>query len=273
MISRRFKKYTPFISAGLKISLSYRLDFICYRLGDILEAVVTYFLWISIFNSSNAVTIGGFSIQQMKLYVFLSFFVSVITKTGVSDNIGEEVKDGSISMRLLKPINFVDTYLFSEIGIKLLQIIMLAVPIFGGILIFQSMNTSSVPVNFLNILFFAFSAILSYFINFYFNVCFGFTAFVSKNLWGARVMKQAIIAFMSGSLIPLSFFPKIIATVLQIFPFGSFVYTPVMIYLGKYQELELLEVLGIQLFWTLAFYLLSRFIWSVVISKLTIQGG
>ena len=48
MISRRFKKYTPFISAGLKISLSYRLDFICYRLGDILEAVVTYFLWILI---------------------------------------------------------------------------------------------------------------------------------------------------------------------------------------------------------------------------------
>ncbi|MEB3365588.1 ABC-2 family transporter protein [Lactobacillus sp. R2/2] len=38
-----------------------------------------------------------------------------MTKTGVSDNIGEEVKDGSISMRLLKPINFVDTYLLVKL--------------------------------------------------------------------------------------------------------------------------------------------------------------
>lgn len=273
MILSKLKKYLPFISSGIMISLSYRLDFIGYRIGDLLEAVITYFLWVSIFNSSRSITLGGFTVQQMKLYVFLSFFVGVVTKTGVSDNIGDEVKDGSISMRLLKPINFVDTYLFSEIGIKLLQIIMLAVPIFGGILLFQSLNQQSMPINLWNILFFIVSLILSYFINFYFNVCFGFTAFVSKNLWGARVMKQAIIGFMSGSLIPLSFFPKTVGKILQLFPFGSFVYTPVTIYLGKYNQAQLRGVLGLQLFWVLAFYLISKLIWSLVISKLTIQGG
>lgn len=40
---KRFRQYRPFIDAGIQGSMAFRLDFLLFRLGDILGAVVTYF--------------------------------------------------------------------------------------------------------------------------------------------------------------------------------------------------------------------------------------
>ena len=64
-----------------------------------------------------------------------------------------------------------------------------------------------------------FSLTIAYLINFFFNICFGFSAFVFKNLWGSNLLKTSIVAFMSGSLIPLAFFPKVVSDILSFLPF------------------------------------------------------
>ena len=64
-----------------------------------------------------------------------------------------------------------------------------------------------------------FSLTLAYLINFFFNICFGFSAFVFKNFWGSNLLKTSIVAFMSGSLIPLAFFPKVVSAILSFLPF------------------------------------------------------
>lgn len=117
------------------------------------------------------------------------------------------------------------------------------------------------------------SLLLAFLINFYFNICFGFSAFVFKNLWGSNLLKNALVAFMSGSLIPLAFFPKVIATVLGFLPFSSLVYTPVMIVIGKYRFEQIGVALGLQFFWLMVMMLLSHVIWKQVQDHLTIQGG
>ena len=95
-----------------------------------------------------------------------------------------------------------------------------------------------------------FSLTLAYLINFFFNICFGFSAFVFKNLWGSNLLKTSIVAFMSGSLIPLAFFPKVISDILSFLPFSSLIYTPVMIIVGKYDASQILQALLLQLFWS-----------------------
>ncbi|MBP2057511.1 ABC-2 type transport system permease protein [Lactobacillus colini] len=269
----RLQKYLPFAKAGIKISTTYKLDFLCYRFGDMLEAIITYFLWLSIFNSSSSNRISGFSFNEMKLYVFVSFFISIIIKTGVNESIGEEVKDGSISIRLLKPINFVNTYLFTEIGIRLLQIFLLGIPIIifitGSYIIFKI----KLYYNFLYIIAFVISFAISYLTNFYFNVCVGFSSFTLKNTWGSNLFKQAIISFASGSVIPFNFLPNVISNILQFMPFSSLIYFPTMIYLGKYTPYKLLNILIFQIFWLIFFYILSKVIAKVALKKLEIQGG
>ena len=54
---------------------------------------------------------------------------------------------------------------------------------------------------------------------------------------------------MSGSLIPLTFFPKVVSDILSLLPFSSLIYTPVMIIVGKYDASQILQALLLQLFW------------------------
>lgn len=176
-------------------------------------------------------------------------------------------------MRLLKPIDFNATYLFEEIGHKVVSAGIIAPPLLGGIIIYQVSHPQVITFNILNFFLFIISIFLAYFINFYFNVCYGFSAFVFKNLWGSNHMKNVIVAFMSGTLIPLAFYPHVLEQFLQFFPFASLVYTPVMIYMGKYSLNQVLMVFILQVFWFVFFVVLSKGIWRITIKQLNVQGG
>lgn len=76
------KRYVPFIRAGIQSTLSYRTDFFLYRLGDVLTAFVTYFVWQAVFLSSPHPQLGGFTINQMVLYIFLSFLTTELSSSG-----------------------------------------------------------------------------------------------------------------------------------------------------------------------------------------------
>lgn len=266
-------KYFSFFRAGVQRSLANRLNFLFYRLGDICGALISYYLWQAIFNSSPQGSLGDFTVQEMGLYVFLTFFSNIVSSTYVSSGIGQEIKDGSIAMRLIKPIDFISTYLFDEIGFKSMQVLISALPILGGLLIFQLLIPNILTFNIFSFFLFIISLIFSYLLNFYFNICFGFSAFILQNLWGANVVKNSVISFMSGTLIPLSFFPSAFGEFLKVLPFSSLVYTPVMIYLRKYNFEQIVIAFTLQICWCLFFYLMARIIWKIVIKHVVVQGG
>lgn len=272
-MTKRLHKYLPFIQAGGQEVLAYRTNFYLRLISQSLGAFVTYFLWQSIFLSANHPSLNGFTLPQMVFYVFLSFFTSLITSSGGNWSIGDEVKDGSIAMRLLKPVSFSGTYLFQELGEKMMTLGLVAIPFIIGLVLFQIFNPAAGVFNVGNILLYLISSLFAYLLNFYFNICFGFTAFIFKNLWGSNMMKNSIIAFMSGALIPIAFFPHDIAVVLQFFPFASLIYTPVMIGMGLYRGSQFLMVIFLQVFWLLFFFVLEKIIWRVTIIRLNIQGG
>jgi ABC-2 type transport system permease protein len=125
----------------------------------------------------------------------------------------------------------------------------------------------------LTFLIYLLSCVLAYLVNFFFNICFGFLAFVVKYLWGANMMKACVVGFLSGTIIPLAFLPKPLETAFLILPFASLNYTPVMIYMGKYTGLEMLWYMGLQLFWVFAFWALSKLLWKLSVKRLCVQGG
>ena len=268
-----FRTYLPFFRAGYQEVLAYQGNFLIYRLADATFALVAYFLWRAVFSSSTSPNLGGFTLPEMIIYVFLSFYLATLTASYASGNIGQEIKDGSIAMRLLKPVNYSLTYFFEEIGSKLLQVGFMTVILLGGIVTFQLTHPQVLAFHLGNFALFVLSSLLSYLISYYFDLCFGFTAFIFQNLWGANNMKSTIVNFFSGTLIPLAFFPPLVASIFSFLPFASLIYTPIMIYLGRYNAHQLLIAFVIQAFWAIFFYVLSKIIWRAVIGHLTVQGG
>ncbi|HFX4056262.1 TPA: ABC transporter permease, partial [Streptococcus pyogenes] len=240
------KHYYAFIKLGLQQAISYRTNFYLYRIGDVLGVLVSIYLWKAVFLSSKVEEINNFNSEKIIYYIIISYITQLFVQTTCSIMIGEDVKEGSISMRLLKPVDLITTYLFTEIGEKLMVLFTLGIPITTIMIIIQCKSNTTIVLSLLHIIFYIFSIINAYLINFYINICFGFSSFILKNLWGVNFLKNVIVSFLSGSVIPLSFFPDKFGQILQFLPFSSMNFVPVMLFLGKYNALSSIRVILVQ---------------------------
>ena len=265
--------YKPFTRAGVQSSMEYRASFMFFALGESLYCFVMYFIWKAVFMSSGNPTFMGFNMTDMTVYVFLSNIVGFLTATDSTDNLADEIHDGSIIMRMIKPVNVDYSLLAFEIGNKVMIITCIFLPVMLGVEVYRYVVIGHIAFDIVNFLIFTLSVILSYLLAFYLNLIFGYLAFFLMNIWGFTILKSSIIKFFSGALIPLAFFPGIVRTVFEQLPFASLVYVPTMIYMGKYTSAEIWFVLAKQVIWLFVFVFISRMIWKWAQQRLAVQGG
>ena len=85
-----WRRYKPFINAGVQELITYRVNFILYRIGDVMGAFVAFYLWKAVFDSSQESLIQGFSMADITLYIIMSFVTNLLTRSDSSFMIGEE---------------------------------------------------------------------------------------------------------------------------------------------------------------------------------------
>lgn len=271
---RKFLRiYLPFTRAGLQEAIIYRMNFLGMFVGEMIYCFVFYFIWRAVFNSSSQDTFMGFSMLDMVVFLFITILVRFVVDSDGTYQVGEEIRDGSFVMRVIKPVDFELTFLFQELGSKMTLIPLVFFPIIIGVEIYRYAQSGVVMFNMTLFLIFLVSIILAYLISFYLSICFGFIAFWLKNLWGISILKDNIINFLSGAIIPLAFMPDVLRQILELLPFASLSYTPVMIYMGKFDTQQIMISVGLQIFWLLAFFGLSKLIWVKAVKHITSQGG
>ena len=272
-VKRFFRTYRPFTRAGIQEMITYRVNFICHFIGNIMAAFIMFFVWKAVFLSSDSETFMGFSMEDMVVFLFISFLTEYMTYSDGAYVVGEEIKDGAIAMRMIRPCSFEMCFLFQELGVQIINASMIFVPMVAGVEIYRYAATGAVRFEIGYFLLYLLSVVIAYMINFYFNVCYGFMAFFFKNLWGTTLIKDTLVSFLSGGIIPLAFLPGGLAAVLNYLPFASLRYTPVMIYMGMYPAGEIAWRIGLQLCWLLVMWGLSKLIWNSAMKHLAIQGG
>lgn len=273
----KFKKfmrtYTPFTRAGMLESVAYRANFFCFLIGEIMSCFIMFFVWKAVFMSSDADTFMGFCMEDMVVYLFITFLTGYLTYSDGTYAIAMEIKDGSIAMRMIKPCSFDMCFLFQELGNKIINVLFIFAPIVIGVEAYRWYITGACQFDIVNFLLYTVSLVLAYMISFYFNVSYGFMAFYLKNLWGADILKEVIINFLSGATIPLAFMPQLLGKILNILPFASLSYTPVMIYMGMYSGVEIAIRMAMQVFWLCFMIVMSKLVWNHAVKRLCSQGG
>ena len=117
------------------------------------------------------------------------------------------------------------------------------------------------------------SLIMSMTLLFFIEFCIGLIAFYTINAYGMHFMKEAILSFFSGAVIPIVFFPDWLKTITYLLPFKDIVYTPVSIYLGLIAGEELSQALFSQMIWVFILLMITMVFFRVSIKKVTVQGG
>lgn len=271
-MNRLFRTYLPFTKGVVQGFMAYRANFYVYILGDMFQTVVLLYIWFAIFSSASSSTIQGFTYSDMIGYVVMSTLTSLLIANDVHWDIAQDVQSGSIAMNLIKPVNYQILKFFFALGNIFINLTFLFLPLWGGYTIYDFLANGALP-DMMMLMVYIFSVCLSALILFYINFLFGLAAFFVEYVFGFIFAKEAIMRLLSGQLIPLAFFPPGILAVFKFLPFAGLVYTPTMIYLGKYTGDDLIFHIAVQAAWILILAAITQMIWLRAVKRLTILGG
>lgn len=269
---KRLRIYLPFATNELKRKMAYKGAFYLFILISLFKSFISYYLWMAVYGSSDRAVIGGLSQSEMIIYVFMVYVTSSMM-IPISDAISEDVVKGTVAMNLIKPIDYRFSLIARAAGGMAYNFLAPGVFIWIGVEIYKVAVLGLAPVTVARIILYLISCTMSFLIYVLFDFCFGMVAFFTTYIFGLMMVQEALLGFLTGQLIPISFFPQAVQTLFEFLPFSSMVYTPVMIYLGKYSGEMLVFVLMRQAVWIVILYTLGSMIWKKVTRRLVVLGG
>ena len=270
---KRLRIYLPFAVNELKTQLSYKGAFYLFMVISTFGVFVSYFLWSAIYASSDSAVLGGLTREEMIVYIFMVYVTSSMVTVSISDWVSEDVVKGSVAMQLIKPIDYRLSLVVRAFGLMIHRFLAPGVFIWIGMELYKYfvLRLPFTPLG--NIVLYLGSCMMSFLIYVLFDFCVGMIAFFTSYIFGLLMVKEALLSFLTGQLIPLSFFPIAAQRVFEFLPFSSMIYTPVMIYLGKYSAEMLVFVLLRQMVWVVLLYGLGSLVWRLVVKRLVVLGG
>lgn len=268
---RMLKTYMPFMRASIQEAVEYKFDILTYGFGMSMMTFVLYYLWNAIYAASGNGMIQGFTMTDMTVYIILNNFMMLFMDTDTIWFVAREVIDGSIAMNLIKPVNYHVRVFFRQLGESAVKAMMLLLPTIIGLLTYRFLK-EGISVSPVMLIQFTLSVILGYLVVFLFDFMLALTAFYTMNVWGVGMTKGALIRLLNGALIPLVFFPAWAQKLFEFMPFKSMIYTPVMIFLNKFDQ-SILVSMGMQLVWIGLLVFANMAIWKHATKRLTVQGG
>ena len=243
---------------GFKIALKYKFNILFFVVLAPLSLLVWYYLWKSIFEYTGSTVIQGFTLVQMTGYFVLSMIVGMFTWSEIDKWMEQDIRTGHITTWILKPLSYFSQAMFLEFGITWMVFMLQTIPVIIIGFVFFSLEIAPL----LNILGFVISLFLAFFLTFNFTFLIGLTSFWMKNITGIRRLRRILVMFLSGGMIPLTFFPEVFQNIFHFLPFEYMRFVPINIYLGTYTPMTIFLKLGLQCLWILIIYTLIGLIWK-----------
>ena len=277
-IIRFFRKYIPFSKSGVLDLLAYKASLYSWFLISSLSLICTFFLWVAIYRNSPNDSINGYTLNEMLTYVcFINVGGFGVSAGDTHGKISDEIKDGTIAMQLIKPISYRLRFVFITLGNYFGTMLIFTLPLltvvsivlhFTGIFVI-----TSIWQFLLRTILFIVAQIIGCILYDGINYFFGLCTFYTMASFGMFQLKEVIIRFLSGAMIPLAFFPSWIKNIVSYSPFASIGQNPTLILLGKLDYPEIFINLLIALGWIVCLELLNALFYSRAIKNITIQGG
>ncbi|HET7099314.1 MAG TPA: ABC-2 family transporter protein [Patescibacteria group bacterium] len=252
-------KYWQIFKISLTQELAYRLNFIMWRLRNIIQILVFFFLWDAVFLGTNQ--IFGYTRIQIFTYAFVLIIVRAIIFSIRSNDIAGQVANGELTNMLLKPINYFKYWITRDFAYKFLNIIFGIVEVFGLILILKpNIFLQTNPFYFIA---FIASLIIAIFIYFIILSIASFVPFwVPEIAWGAQFLTLTIVEFLSGASFPIDVFPNYIYQFLRFTPLPYLIFIPIKIYLGNFSYSLVFQSLVIGIIWVFILWRISNEVWK-----------
>lgn len=275
------KRYLPFYKAGAINTMAYKFNLFIWLIVSVFEVACVVFLWFAVYsNSPDGMdsVINGYSFKEMITYlVSVNIFGFCTSNSNTLWTIDDEIKNGTIAMAFTKPISYRKRFVFTTLGIASMQFALVGLPLFviayTVFVLIGFISVASVGVLLADIVLFLISAVIAVLLMDCINYIFGVLCFYTSSSFGVNSIKEVIVSFLSGTLLPISFFPSVFSTIVSYLPFAGMSQNPVRILLMQVSLGEGLEAIGISLIWLIVLEATAKGLFAHASKKVTVQGG
>lgn len=254
------KKFLAVIKAFWQRSFAYRFTIFAYRIGELAEILIVVLMWQAIYSGGNGTIIKGFTEAEMITYVLVGNFFTMIVRNFLSNIIAIDIKEGRLSMYLIRPMRYFSYVLSREIGRITLVIAMCFVT--QSLLILSFSHTFLWNRHPLTLALITVMIILAFMTELLISYLVGLIAFWTDEVDGIYSTIDRLKVFFSGGYFPISLLPAIFVRVSFLLPFAYSFFVPAQLYLGKISLQVGVQGVITQVVWIGILYGLIRLVWK-----------
>jgi ABC-2 type transport system permease protein len=254
---------------GLLDAVAYRGETLVWMLSTTMP-IVMFLLWGTAASGQSADSMGGFDQNAFKAYFLAAFLVRQLAGSWVAFQLNMEIKDGTLALRLLRPMPPLVHYLVEQLA----HIPIRAAFVFPVVLTVFALDTSIHAPSWLALLvFFPLSIVLGFLLSFFINILFGSLAFKMEQSLKVIDIWAALMFAFSGYMIPQALFPLWAQAILIYLPFRYQMGVPVEILTGALTGMRLVEALGMQALMVLVVASLAALVFRRGLHHFEAYGG
>jgi ABC-2 type transport system permease protein len=265
-VSRAIAAYPTLLRVGLAASVAYRAEMLVWMLTTTMP-LVSLALWSAV--AADA-PVGGFTPRRFSAYFLATLVVRQLTGSWLVWALNYEIRHGSLSQKLLKPIHPLVTYTADNLSAIPLRAAF-AAPI--AIISLLVMDPGVFPATPGRLALLAAALVGAWAINFFTMALIGSLAFFMESTIAVFEVWLVVFALLSGYLVPLELFPPWIRGLAEALPFRYTLSFPVEVALGLIQGERALRALAVEWAYVAGFVTAALLVWRAGLRRYAAFGG
>lgn len=256
-------KYLEVTKTYMKAQLAWRADVIFNMIFTITKVLFAYLLWGIIFRDRE--TVGQFTFHGMLSYYVVSSFLSQLEMSGgISSEIHDRIRNGTFSKYMVIPVGIERYFMAMELGGVLFYAAFDLIAAVIWIFVFRIRFVAAADgwiilcAVAMAVLGMVFMVQLNYFL--------GLLTLKYQGIGTFLMIKNNLVALVTGSIVPLALFPEAAVSVMRLLPFYYVTYLPAMLFTGMCGE-EAVTGIAVIVCWCVAVQLLIDIAWKKYLRK------
>lgn len=264
-MNRALKAYPQLLRTGFAEAVAYRAEFLIWMFSTNMPLVMLA-LWAAVARSG---AVGGYTQRGFAAYYVTTLLVRLLTGSWVVWEMTMEIRQGTLALRLLRPIHPLLAYSAENLAAIPMRGI-IAVPIMSILLWLGRDQLGHDWLLWLLVIPALFGAWLLTFLVMSMIGTLGLYVESASSLFEAWL---GISSVLSGYLIPLDLFPAAVQRIALVLPFRFLLSFPVELALGRLSRAHALELLLAQAGYISIALIATHFVWRRGLRRYAAYGG
>ncbi|HEY8285137.1 MAG TPA: ABC-2 family transporter protein [Chloroflexota bacterium] len=246
--------------------VAYRVVFFLYALWAVFPPLIYLAVWATI---SGGGPVGSFTTGDFVAYYLVFMLVNHLVGSIEIHTAEWEIRQGSISARLLLPVHPAIRLLASNLGFKAIGLFVVIPGIILLALIFHpSFHTSPAAIGLAVV-----ATVLAALLQFLVGTSIALLAFWITRADAVNQLHDSLLFFLSGQLAPLALLPGALRAVATVLPYRYMLSFPVELATGSLAPADVAAGFGLQAFWLAAGWVLFQLAWTRGLRHYSAVGG